>query len=86
MRKYWAVAAVLLALLLFVGNFHVFTGSKGPRVVPRVSFALSEFMVNEDALRSMPPLIVATRFPLAALAVKADDDRQIEAARKIANE
>lgn len=86
MRKYWPLAlAALVAVTLFVGNFHVFTGSREAHVVRRVTFSFSEFLVNEDALRSMPPLILATQYPLAAMALKADDEREIEKARAIVN-
>lgn len=85
MRKFWPIGVVLIALLLFVGNFHVFTGKGGINVVPRVTFSISEFWVNEDALRSMPPLAVTTQYPLAAMALLADDARAIEEASKISN-
>jgi hypothetical protein len=85
MNKFWIALPILLGGVLFIGNFHVFTGSRGTHLVPRVTFALSEFFVNEDALRSMPGVILATQFPLSSMALKAHDDREIEAARKIAN-
>lgn len=84
MRKYWPVLLVLAAALLFVGNFHVFTGA-GLKIVPRVTFSLAEFLVNEEALRSMAPVVLATQYPLAAMALKADDERDIEKARAIVN-
>lgn len=86
MRKYWPLAVVFAALLLFVGNFHVFTGSNGVSIVPRVTFSVSEFVVNEDALLQMPPLVVAAQYPLAAMAWRAHAARDIEAARKISHQ
>lgn len=86
MRRYGIAAALLLAMLLFVGNFHVFTGSSGISIVPRVTFSVSEFVVNEDALLQMPPLVVATKYPLAAMAWRAHAARDIDAARKISNQ
>ena len=80
MRKYWPLAVLVLAGLLFAANFHIFTGSRGMSIVPRVSPSLSEFIVNEDALRSRPGV-----FPLAAMALLADDKREIDKAREIVN-
>lgn len=86
MRRYWPALVILAVVLLFAGNFHIFTGTRGMSVVQRVTPAMSEFIVNEDALRSMPPLIVAVKYPLSAMALLADDKREIDKARAIVNE
>lgn len=84
MRKLWWTVPVV-ALVLLAGNFHIFTGSAGIRLVPRVTFAFAEFIVNEDSLRSMPSVVLASQFPLSSMALRAEDAREIDQARRIAN-
>jgi hypothetical protein len=81
-----AIATAALAAVLFVGNFHLFTGSGLlPRVVHRVSFGCSEFIVNSNALMDMPPAMRAMHFPLSSMALQRYWNREIEQAGEIVN-
>jgi hypothetical protein len=54
-----------LALLLFVGNYHLITGfSSMPRVVERDSFSFSEFIIDYESITGMPVLMAKSRYPI----------------------
>jgi len=85
MRKFliFSLAALVMAVALFAGNYHIITGKNGPRIVPRVTFSLSEFIVNEDALQAMPDVIRAMQYPLTVMALRAEYEALLKEAREL---
>lgn len=86
--KALAVMAVLAPLLWFVGSFHVVTsdGRTLPELVPRVTFAFREFVVNQDALIRMPTAVRMTQYPLASMALERRWQQQIEEGRELSKQ
>ena len=61
-----AMALLGILTLLFIGNFHVIkSGNQRLSVVGRDSFGFSEFFINADQIKSMPPDSAAAGFPLS---------------------
>lgn len=59
------IAIFSFAALLFIGNFHIISGSKeGLSIVRRESFGFSEFFINANKIMGISPDLAETRFPL----------------------
>jgi len=80
-----------MVALAVVGNYHFIHGSTygGPPVMPKLSWSLSETLINFDAVGNMPMIMARGNYPMfiAAWERRSEQDKAlIEAARKIANE
>lgn len=66
------VLAVLLAVFVaFAGNFHFTYGAGRPlERLPKVSWSLSETVVNLDELEGLPAFVVAIKYPLLVQALR----------------
>jgi hypothetical protein len=61
-----AIALFGIVTLLFIGNFHIITGSnKGLSIVGRNAFGFTEVFINADQIKGMPPATAIARFPLS---------------------
>lgn len=61
-----AVLAVLVSVLLaYAGNFHfVYGNGVSMRKVEKISWSLSETVINVDEVKGTPPLLLRAKFPL----------------------
>jgi len=71
--KIWPVALAVACIggAVLVGNYHVLTGDAvgGLKVIPKVSWSLSESFVNVDALGNMPAIFARAQYPLLMVAL-----------------
>lgn len=67
-----AVLAVLLAgFVAYAGNFHFVYGTNLVlRKVDKVSWSLSETVINVDEVRGMPQIVARAKFPLFVQALE----------------
>jgi hypothetical protein len=74
------VFVAISSLTLVAMNYHFVTGSKvsGVRILPKLSWPLSETLINEDAVMNMPMIAVRAQYPLymAQLANSARDAKR----------
>lgn len=65
---------LLVAFVAYAGNFHFLYGSGiSVRKIPKVSWSLSETVVNADEIKGTPLLLLRARFPLLIQAVERGD-------------
>lgn len=59
------LAGLTLAFLAYIGNFHFVYGENITlRKVPKVSWSLSEMVINADAVRELPVFVLRINYPL----------------------
>jgi|GEM_PF-2673282 len=64
------LAVLLLGFLAFAGNFHFTYGAGRPlERLPKVSWSLSETVVNLDEVQGLPAFAVALKYPLLVQAL-----------------
>jgi hypothetical protein len=79
----FAIALFGIAALIFIGNFHLISGSnKGHSIVRRESFAFSEFIVRAGQITSMPPKSAMILFPLGYSVLQREGIIEIDEAIK----
>ena len=78
-----SVCAGATALVTWAGNYHFLHGSQAPSsMIAKVSWSLSETIINTDTALGIPPYEAMSRYPLLLQAFQ----RDIEAARKISRD
>ncbi len=66
------LGALLAGLVVFAGNYHFTYGAGRPlEKLPKVSWSLSETVVNLDEVQGLPAIVVAARYPLLLQALEA---------------
>ena len=59
------VGLIGIAASLFIGNFHIISGSnKGISIFRRNSFGIREFLINADRITGMPTVSAKKQFPI----------------------
>jgi hypothetical protein len=68
----WRSLAAAVISAVVAGNFHFVHGSKNPfgSIIPKVSWSLSETIVNFDAVGNMPGFMARGTYPLFMAAVE----------------
>lgn len=76
--------AVSLAIIIFLGNYHVVRGSTytGGLFVPRLSFGYSEMWINTDQLLNMPVIVAKSKYPLSVAALQKSGFIETDQARE----
>jgi curved DNA-binding protein CbpA len=70
-QRPWPLSVAAASVLFLTGHVHVITGSSIERtVLGKVSWSLSETVVNSDALMKMPLIAARTQYPLTLLALE----------------
>jgi hypothetical protein len=93
----FAIRALILLVVgvgLFVTNFHIISGSNisGLKIVKRLSFGFSEFLINVDEISGLPYISVASKYPLGVKILQrekileSDDARAIRIQHKVEKE
>lgn len=56
---------LLIALVAFVGNYHFIYGSQvSPQKLSKVSWSLSETIINVDEVGHLPLIVARSKYPL----------------------
>lgn len=86
MKKWQAFGVALAAgiMMAAAGNWHVVHGSDAPiRLVRKISWSLSELIVNTDQLGNMPMIFARSQYPLFLAVLERDGKARQEAREAI---